>query len=220
MPIGYTAFAFALGVTAGTVVRRTVPAMALTLVVFVAVQIAAPTVRAQLGPSEHTTTITADNLRGLGITGLDPSGKPEGVRFINVAVNSPGSWVVTNETVDRSGNVVGTSPRGSPSACPAGAPRLIRRDATCYERLASEGYRQHLAYMPASRYWTLQAYRDGGLPRARRRIARRHLLVDSPPRVVATSTVGPMRKPSPSALASHEALAGTARAATTTRGTG
>ena len=41
-PIGYAAFAFALGVTAGLVLRRTVPAMAVTLAVFVAVQIAMP----------------------------------------------------------------------------------------------------------------------------------------------------------------------------------
>ena len=39
-PIGYTAFAFALGVTAGVLVRRTVPAMAATLVGFVLARIA------------------------------------------------------------------------------------------------------------------------------------------------------------------------------------
>src|ERR1017187_10339229 len=41
-PIGYAAFAFALGVTAGVLIRRTVPAMAITLAVFAAVQIAMP----------------------------------------------------------------------------------------------------------------------------------------------------------------------------------
>ena len=66
VPIGYTAFAFALGVTAGTVVRRTVPAMAITLVVFVAVQVATPPLlRAHLGSTELTTAITDGNLRGL-----------------------------------------------------------------------------------------------------------------------------------------------------------
>jgi ABC-type transport system involved in multi-copper enzyme maturation permease subunit len=42
VPIGYALFAFALGVTVGMLVRRTVPAMAVTLGVFVAVQIAMP----------------------------------------------------------------------------------------------------------------------------------------------------------------------------------
>ncbi len=38
-PIGYAAFAFALGVAAGVLWRRTVPAMATTLVVFIAVRV-------------------------------------------------------------------------------------------------------------------------------------------------------------------------------------
>ncbi len=43
-PIGYAAFAFALGVTAGVLIRRTLAAMAITLVVFAAVQFIMPTV--------------------------------------------------------------------------------------------------------------------------------------------------------------------------------
>ncbi len=39
-PIGYAAFAFVLGVVAGVLIRRTVPAMAVTLAVFTAVQFA------------------------------------------------------------------------------------------------------------------------------------------------------------------------------------
>ena len=51
VPIGYAAFAFALGVTVGMLVRRTLPAMVVTLVVFLAVQIAmASVVRAHLLP--------------------------------------------------------------------------------------------------------------------------------------------------------------------------
>jgi len=38
--IGYAAFAFALGVTAGVLIRRTLPAMATTLVAFVAARLA------------------------------------------------------------------------------------------------------------------------------------------------------------------------------------
>ena len=39
VPLGYAAFAFALGVTAGVLIRRTLPAMAVTLVGFVAVRL-------------------------------------------------------------------------------------------------------------------------------------------------------------------------------------
>jgi len=41
-PIGYAAFAFALGVTVGVLIRRTVPAMAVTLAVFAVVQVVMP----------------------------------------------------------------------------------------------------------------------------------------------------------------------------------
>src|SRR3984885_741359 len=41
-PLGYAAFAFTLGVTAGALIRRTVPAMAVTLAIFAALQIAMP----------------------------------------------------------------------------------------------------------------------------------------------------------------------------------
>ena len=41
-PLGYAAFGFALGVTAGVLIRRAVPAMAITLAIFAAVQVAMP----------------------------------------------------------------------------------------------------------------------------------------------------------------------------------
>ena len=41
-PVGYAAFAFALGVTAGVLVRRLLPAMVITLAVFLAVQVIMP----------------------------------------------------------------------------------------------------------------------------------------------------------------------------------
>ena len=54
-PIGYAAFAFALGVAAGALIRRTVPAMAVTLAIFAALQVALPLwVRPNLAPPDHT----------------------------------------------------------------------------------------------------------------------------------------------------------------------
>ena len=55
-PLGYAAFAFTLGVTAGALIQRTVPAMAVTLVLFAAVQIAMPLwIRPNLFTPNHTT---------------------------------------------------------------------------------------------------------------------------------------------------------------------
>lgn len=56
VPIAYAVFAFALGTTAGLLLRRTIPAMAVTLAAFVGIQILVPTlIRPDLLPS---TTIT------------------------------------------------------------------------------------------------------------------------------------------------------------------
>jgi hypothetical protein len=82
VPIGYGASAFALGVAAGTVVRRTVPAIAITLAVYVLVLVAVPTVRAHLAPATLTTRITQENVRGLSasfdVTGVSGSGRWSG----------------------------------------------------------------------------------------------------------------------------------------------
>ncbi len=73
VPIAMAVLALAIGVTAGLVIRRAVPAMAVTLGVVVAIQVAAPMLLQQhLLPAERiTSTITADNLRGLMVGG-DP----------------------------------------------------------------------------------------------------------------------------------------------------
>ncbi|MDI1463324.1 ABC transporter permease subunit [Catellatospora sp. KI3] len=56
VPLGYAAFAFALGTTLGLLLRRTLPAMAITLAVFTAVQILMPAlIRPHLLPSTTTT---------------------------------------------------------------------------------------------------------------------------------------------------------------------
>jgi hypothetical protein len=155
VPIGYTAFAFVLGVTSGAVIRRTVPAMAVTLAVFVAVQILfPPLVRSHLGPTVTTATITAQNLRGLMAEG------PEGpVRELRIAVDSPGAWDISNHTLNAQGKAASTLPSWVMHGCvPAEVPDAIeRRDEGCFARLAAAGYRQQVTYMPASRYWTLQA---------------------------------------------------------------
>ena len=66
-PIGYAAFAFTLGVLVGLIVRRTMPAMAITLAVFAAVQIVMPlAIRPHLiTPVRDTTTLTASAIQGL-----------------------------------------------------------------------------------------------------------------------------------------------------------
>jgi hypothetical protein len=59
-PLGYAAFAFALGVTAGLVIRRPIPAMAITLAIFAAVQFITPLwIRPHLFPTSRTVATIA-----------------------------------------------------------------------------------------------------------------------------------------------------------------
>src|SRR5207253_2085268 len=59
--------AFTLGVTAGALIRRTVPAMAVTLAVFAAVQIAMPLwIRPHLFPARHT-VVAVTSLRSVSL---------------------------------------------------------------------------------------------------------------------------------------------------------
>ena len=101
VPVGYAVFAVVLGATLGAVFRRSLPAMAVTLLVVVFVQIAVPTwVRAHLAPTaEQTVTFDRERLDGISIGDTGP-GSP-----LRITVNTgvAGSWVLSNETVDADG---------------------------------------------------------------------------------------------------------------------
>jgi hypothetical protein len=163
-PIAYTAFAIALGTAIGIVVRRVVPAMAITLAVFVAVQILMPVfVREHLGASSTTSAITAENVQGLMVGGISPDGLPIGpVQELTIASDEPGAWMIANQTIDRAGRAQSELPSWVARCVPGhaaglGAPFGPEESAACFKHLHDEGYRQRLTFMPASHYWTLQA---------------------------------------------------------------
>lgn len=160
VPLGYTAFAFVLGVLVGILLRRTVSAMAVTLVVVVAAQVAMPLVVRPhlLPPREEAVTITQGNIQSIH---ADGSGDlSEGV----VKVEPPeGAWVLTNETVDANG----VAPDRLPAEIAACAPRSPERGErgpapdiesvwTCFAKLSDLGYRQHIVYHPLGHFWPLQ----------------------------------------------------------------
>jgi hypothetical protein len=142
-PVGYAAFAFALGVTAGILIRRTVPAMAITLAIFAAVQILMPMLgRPYLIPPVHATApFNANDLTGFETL---PGNK------ITVQGNfgPPGAWILSNQTITPSGRVF----TGPASACTSNS----ASPQQCNSWLNSLHLRQVLSYQPASRYWPLQ----------------------------------------------------------------
>jgi hypothetical protein len=176
VPIGYAALALALGALAGAVLRRTVPAMAVTLLTFTAARVA---FRLLARPA-----LLAPAVRSLP---LDPTstgyGASTDLPFIVPAAtlqpappDLPNAWVTGISIVNRSGTGLTTSVLnrscpgigggraggggvlnplaggGHTTQAPPGAVTAMQE---CVARLATT-YHEVVTYQPASRYWPLQ----------------------------------------------------------------
>jgi hypothetical protein len=151
-PIGHAAFAFVLGVTVGMLVRRTLPAMAIALIAFAAVQIAMPLlVRPHLVPAtDETVAISTSNVRSFMAQGR------EGPVQLVVKAPDPRAWVLSNRTVDASGRAVDTIPISLASGPCASEPQAQGPPKACMAEIARLGYRQQVVYQPDSRFWAFQ----------------------------------------------------------------
>jgi hypothetical protein len=178
-PIGYAAFAFALGVTAGVLIRRTIPAMAATLVVFAG---------ARLAVTYWVRPYLIAPLRATSALVMPVESGPAPIPGAGAA--TAGDWVLSDTVINGAGRVIGQNggigPNGEigvqvthgtvgllgAGACPnkfpalGGAPSGVRAgqsptaafDAAvqvCINRL---GIREVVTYQPLSRYWALQWY--------------------------------------------------------------
>ena len=139
-PVGYAAFAFALGVTAGVLLRRLLPAMAVTLAIFAAIQIFWPTVvRPHLIPPVRSVqALSTASFDGIMTT-------QNGGFALSVASVSalPGAWFISSQPVNTAGHAVTSSP-----ACVS-----QNNVIAC---LADHGVRLAVSNQPASRYWAFQ----------------------------------------------------------------
>ena len=139
--------------------------MAVTLRRLRVVQVAVPLwVRPHLAaPVQEIVPIDQDHIDGIE---ADATGHP-----IRLAAHTRDhdDWVLTNETVDAAGARAalpawfadcGGPPPGPPPV--ENGPVEVKDIDACFTRLTAEGYRQHLAYQPASRFWALQ-WRETGL---------------------------------------------------------
>jgi ABC-type transport system involved in multi-copper enzyme maturation permease subunit len=168
VPVGYAAFAFALGVAIGLAVRRTLVALAITLAAVILIQVLTPSlIRPHLmAPTDRYIAATADNIRGFGISGDGPN---QQVKEMEVATGAVAAWKVSDKTVDKSGKELSTLPDWTmacaPGPPPTGAKQQARTtpaEVACFQRLADEGYRQHVRYYTADTFWDLQ-WREFGL---------------------------------------------------------
>jgi len=149
-PIGYAALAFVLGVTAGVLLRRTMPAMATMLASFAFIQFASPTwVRPHLiTPARSITALTASNVQGV-VTG------PNGSMTAFAGINNAGAWwILSNQIIDKAGHVF-TGP--APQVCLSQTAPF----QACQNALGRLHLRTLTTYQPISRFWTLQWYETG-----------------------------------------------------------
>ena len=139
-PIGYAIFALVLGTLIGAVTRRTLPAMAATLVGFFVVRfgvqlLVRPHLLAPVTASRPTTLF----------------GPPE--------PSSPtaGAWVLSTRTADAAGHVVSSRAVDNALARACDLTRQSTGDdfAACAKRL---GFHDVVRMQPASRFWALQGW--------------------------------------------------------------
>jgi ABC-2 family transporter protein len=158
VPIGYVAFAFALGATTGVLLRRTVPAMGVTLAGFVAARLAVEHwVRPNLASPLHRSL----SLLSTGFGGLNLSGNPgHALSLAPPPEFIPNGWVLSTAVLDRSGHaltvkrLLHTCPafRQFPPPSPA---TMQSAHARCVHRLAAT-FRTVVTYQPGSRFWPFQ----------------------------------------------------------------
>jgi ABC-type transport system involved in multi-copper enzyme maturation permease subunit len=167
VPLAYAAFAFALGATAGLLLRRAVPAMAVTLAMFIGLQILIPTlVRPHLLPST-TRTFPVNQTTAQQVRGFYTSGGGAEMYLDGLPIPS-NAWVISAPPVkDPAGRVVAAHTHldcfpapgavGAGDATKSGGPD-VNQITAC---LAPYNLHESITWQPASHYWPLQWYETG-----------------------------------------------------------
>jgi ABC-type transport system involved in multi-copper enzyme maturation permease subunit len=178
VPIGYALFAFALGVTVGLLVRRTVPAMAVTLFAFVAVRVCTTYgLRPRLFAPSYQVLALNPNSTGFG-SEVSPSimlnswfngGKSSQLDPVTPTI--PNAWIYSTRVVDAGGHDLtdavlnadcpDIASRGSGGGAPSVPGHVpVSDDAraaaqACVSKVGAT-YHELVTYQPLSHYWTFQ----------------------------------------------------------------
>jgi hypothetical protein len=176
VPVGYAAFAVALGVTAGLLLRRTLPAMAVTLVAFVVARLAvAAWLRPVLLAPSHlalalnpATTGYGSSVSGLGFFAVLVGAGPKST-LEPALPDLPHAWISSVRIVGRGGRHLtgqvlrgdcpglgqrapGSAGRFSHSHAPAAVQQATHE---CVARVGA-AYHELVTYQPAGHYWPIQ----------------------------------------------------------------
>jgi ABC-type transport system involved in multi-copper enzyme maturation permease subunit len=158
VPIGYAVFAVALGIAAGALLRRSLPAMAITLVVFTLLRL----VVSEDFRSHYLTPITKT------FSFLQP---------VHTILPTGSYWLVSSGLVGPNGPVRSGPLGGGPSLDFAGVQiPITEMPSACRTLLfqtsskissgfpscmATRGYHAVISYQPADRYWAFQGIETG-----------------------------------------------------------
>jgi hypothetical protein len=145
-PVAYAVFAVVSGAALGLLLRRTLPAMAVTLALFAGLQLLMPlVVRPHL--QIPVTTTEAFRRADAGYISLEPDG-----HFSVAGYFKAGSWVLSTATLlDPNGEPVAQGSRDDVAEDPLGDCQGDVMD--CMEQ---SGYQVTSTYQPAERYWAFQ----------------------------------------------------------------
>jgi hypothetical protein len=147
VPIGYAVFAMALGIAAGTVARRTLPAIAVVLGGFIALRL-----------------VISDLLR--------PHYMPAVTAYYHLtgSFTPPGqAWMLAQGAVSKTGVVASAGWGSLGNVAPAACRKLLGGPATgkggsmnaIFSCLQAHGWRGFTTYQPSSRYWPFQGIETG-----------------------------------------------------------
>jgi ABC-type transport system involved in multi-copper enzyme maturation permease subunit len=143
-PLGYAAFAFTLATAVGVMTRRTLPAMAITLAIFAAAQLAMPlAVRQHLVAPSHTTA------------SIQAADQVYGSLTADAVPGQPNAWILSSQALNPAGQPVTTIPAACNNANPPGE-KGGTSATTPGQCMQNRGYRETISYLPTSRYWPLQ----------------------------------------------------------------
>jgi ABC-type transport system involved in multi-copper enzyme maturation permease subunit len=153
VPAGYALFAFALGAMTGLLFRRTLPAMAVTLVGFVVTRlVVADWVRPHfMKPITEALKLNANANQSWGFINSGSGA----VSVTTGPPSLPNAFIVSNNIVNNQGQ----SPTNSfiTKACPnlgSGGQQSFQR---CVSAISAH-YHQVVVYQPANRFWAFQTY--------------------------------------------------------------
>ncbi len=147
VPAAYMLFALALGSCMGAVWRKTIPAMATTIVGFAAVRIPVHALRRYLiTPLTHTVTFPLSTAVRNAVTGAS--------EILPQAGLSPNDWIL--QTVTRGPSVDEAIHTYCPNL-PRGAGIGSQPVTACLAKVAGLNQQLVIHYQPAQRFWTLQA---------------------------------------------------------------